>query len=135
MSKTHTYQTFMRTASYIFAVGISIFFLFAVITYSWMGFEVKSNCQMAKRAYGGDCVGALSKLLADENRSYRERNSATWALGQIADKRALPTLERLYTGKIPDREPLDKTLSQYELRKAVKWCKEGNGTSWIYKNY
>lgn len=135
MSKKDIRQTLFQTVSYGVAIGLSIFLLFAVITYSWLGFEVKSNCQVAKRAYGGDCIEALSKLLADENRSYRERNSSIWALGQIADKRGLPTLERLYTGNIPDREPLDKTLSQYELRKAIKWCKEGNGTSWIYKNY
>lgn len=135
MNKKNVRQTILRTALYISSIGLSILFLFAVITYSWLGFEVKSNCQTAKRAYGGDCISSLSRLVADENRSYRERNSATWALGQIADKRALPTLERLYTGNIPDREPLDKTLSQYELRKAIKWCKEGNGTSWMYKNY
>lgn len=135
MNKKNVRQTILRTALYISSIGLSILFLFAVITYSWLGFEVKSNCQTAKRAYGGDCISSLSRLVADENRSYRERNSATWALGQIADKRALPTLERLYTGNIPDREPLDKTLSQYELRKAIKWCKEGNGTSWMHKNY
>lgn len=135
MNKNHLKQTISQIFLYGGAVILSICFLVVVITYSWLGFEVKSNCQAAKRAYGGDCIVSLSKLLADESRSYRERNSATWALGQIADKRALPILERLYTGNIPDREPLDKTLSQYELRKAIKWCKEGNGTSWIYKNY
>lgn len=104
---------------YLSAVGASIFLLFFIITCSWIGYEVKSQCQSAKREYGGDCVDALITLLADEHKSFRIKNSAVWALGQLGDSRALPVLQSYYTGHIPPREPLDKSLSQYELEKAL----------------
>jgi len=49
------------------AVGMSIFLLFLVITFTWIGFDVKNRCQEAKREYGGDCTVALIRLLNDEN--------------------------------------------------------------------
>lgn len=125
---------------YIVAIGASIGMLFFVITFTWISYEVKQICLQAKQSYNtqvkrgekGGCVQPLTKLLEDKNKGYRARNSAIWALGQIADMRALPILEKYYTGVIPSREPLDKTISQYELRKAIKWCRQGNITSWMY---
>ena len=58
-------------------------------------------------------------MMEDDTRGFRVRNEAIWALGQLGDSRALPALQRLYTGNIPPREPLDAGISQYELRKAV----------------
>jgi len=110
---------------YTFAIGISIFLLFFIITCTWIGYDVKKQCYDAKAEYGGDCVEALIAVLKDENKGFRTRNSAIWALGQLGDSRALPTLEGLYTGNIPDREPLDKTISQYELKKSVVLNKGG----------
>jgi hypothetical protein len=55
----------------------------------------------------------------------RHRNSAIWALGQLGDGRALPALERYYMGIIPDREPFDEMISQYELNKALHLAKGG----------
>lgn len=49
-----------------------------------------------------------------ENHSFEEKNSAVWALGQFADQKALPFL--------------------HEIEKAIKWCKRGNLTSWMYRN-
>jgi hypothetical protein len=110
---------------YLGAIGVSVFLLFFIIGTTWIGYEVKSQCQEAQRAYSGDCVEALISLLEDENRSFRERNSAIWALGQLGDNRALPVLEKYYTGNIPDREPLDGTISQYELKKAINLASGG----------
>jgi hypothetical protein len=104
---------------YIAAIGISIFLLFFFISCVWIGYDVKNMCQNAEREYSGDCVEALMTQLEDENRGFRARNDAIWALGQLGDRRALPVLQSYYTGKIPDKEPLDKTISQYELKKAV----------------
>jgi hypothetical protein len=104
---------------YLGAIGVSIILLFFIIGATWIGYEVKSACREAQRTYDGDCAEALISLLKDENRSFRERNSAIWALGQLGDSHALPVLEKYYTGNIPDREPLDETISQYELRKAI----------------
>jgi hypothetical protein len=107
-------------------IGISIILLFFVITSVWIGYDVKQQCLDAKREYGKqDCVEALITLLNDEHRGYRVRNNAIWALGQLGDERALPTLQTYYTGNIPPREPLDGTISQYELKKAVNLVRGG----------
>ncbi len=117
---------------YLLAIGISVFLLFFIISASWIGYEVKNQCQEAQRDYGGDlsagkvdCVEVLISLLKDENRSFRARNDAIWALGQLGDARALPVLENLYTGDIPDREPYDGVISQYELKKAINLTSGG----------
>ena len=128
-------QSLLRQAVYIGAVGLSIFLLFSVIAFTWIGFEVKTQCQAAKSEYGGDCTEALSRLLQDEHRGYRARNDAIWALGQLGDSRALPVLERLYTGDIPPRESLDEGISQYELRKAVNLARGGTNMTAIFWRY
>jgi hypothetical protein len=109
----------LRKIGYAAAVATCIFLLFFVIGVTWIGFDVKSQCQQAQSEYGGDCTEALIRLVQDENRGFRVRNYAIWALGQLGDSRALPVLQELYTGNIPPREPLDAGISQYELRKAV----------------
>jgi hypothetical protein len=120
---------------YVGAVGMSIFLLFFVICCSWIGYEVKSTCQKGQRAYGGDCVTSLINLLNDEHQGFRSRNDAIWVLGQMGDPRALPALQSHYTGNIPLREPLDKTISQYELKKAIVLARGGfNITSFFWKH-
>lgn len=120
---------------YIGAVGVSIFLLFFIITCLWIGYEVKNQCQSAKREYGNDCVEALITLLNDENKGFRARNSAIWTLGQLGDGRALPILQGYYTDNIPPRESLDKSISQYELKKAINLTGGGfNITSFIWRN-
>jgi hypothetical protein len=100
-------------------VGVGLFVLFFLVTSTWIGFSVREKCMLSQGRYGGDCVEALSAHLDDENNPYGERNDAIWALGQLGDGRALPVLEKYYTGNIPDREPWNKTISQYELKKAI----------------
>jgi hypothetical protein len=112
-------QRLLRLAAYVATVGLCILLLFFVIGVTWIGFDVKTQCQAAKNDYGGDCVEALVSLVQDESRGYRNRNNAIWALGQLGDSRAHAALQSLYTGVIPPREPLDAGISQYELRKAV----------------
>lgn len=124
-----------HTLIYISAIGVSIFLLFFVISCSWIGYEVKSICHDAQRTYNGDCVGSLILLLNDEHRSFKEKNSAIWALGQLGDKRSLSVLKNLYTGKIPEREPLEKTISQYELKKAINLTSGGFNATAIFWRY
>jgi HEAT repeat protein len=119
---------------YVGAIGISIFVLFFVITCSWIGYEIRNQCLSAKREYGGDCVEASISLLNDENRGFRARNDAIWVLGQLGNKQALPVLEEYYTGNIPEREPLDLSISQYELKKAINLTRGGfNIASLVWK--
>lgn len=145
---------------FITAIGASIFTLFFVITCTWIGFDVKNQCKMAKSEYPSadsgqapsagsgqtpsansvqvqesDCVEALIVLLQDESRGFSARNSAIWALGQLGDHRALPILQGYYTGNIPDREPLDKVISQYELKKAINLAGGGANLTAIFWRY
>ena len=120
---------------YLIAIGVSIFFLFFFIGSVWIGYDAKSMCLDAKRQYNtADCVEALIAQLEDEHQSFRSRNSAIWGLGAMGDSRALPVLQKYYTGDIPDREPLDDTISQYELEKAINLASGGlNITAWIWR--
>ncbi len=104
---------------FLLAVALSIFLLFACIISVWINHESSRLCLTAQWQYGGDCTEALTSQLHDEAQGFRNRNHAIWALGRLADGRAIPALEQYYTGVIPDREPLDTTISQYELKKAI----------------
>ncbi len=119
---------------YAGAIGVGLLLLFIFIANVWIGHEAKNLCQNAKWQYGGDCVTALMAQLDDEHQGFRARNHAIWALGELGDSRALPLLEKYYTGVIPDREPLDETISQYELEKALKLARGGfNMTAWAWR--
>lgn len=117
------------------AIGFSIVGLFFVIGCTWIGFDVKTRCQDAKGEYGGSCVEALITQLNDENNGFRSRNSAIWALGQLGNSKALPVLQSYYTGKIPDREPLNRVISQYELKKAINLTSGGKNITAIFWRY
>ncbi len=110
-----------------FVIGLSLVILFFVIACTWIGYDIKNQCRQAQKDYGGTCQQALAKLLTDENRSFSSRNSAIWALGQLGDSASLPLLQSFYTGHIPDREPLNQMISQYELKKAINLV--GGGTN------
>lgn len=122
----------MKHISYSMLYGAALSYLCFITSLIWIRFDVMSQCLDAQREYGDDCVNALTRLLQDEERGFYARNDAIFALGQLGDRRAIPALETYYTGIIPAREPLDRGISQYELKKALRWCEEGNMTSWMY---
>ncbi len=109
----------------LISVGLGVMFMLFVIANTWIGYEVQSECENAQRQYDGDCVEALLSTIDDDHNSFETRNSAIWAVGQLGDERALEILNKYYTGNIPDREPLDQTMSQYELKKAINLSKGG----------
>ena len=129
------FKIFKTKLFFFIAIGLSIFTLFFVICCTWIGFDVKTQCQEAKGEYGGDCTQALISLLKDENRGFKSRNSAIWALGQLGDTRALPVLQNYYTGNIPSREPLNQTISQYELKKAINLANGGFNATAVFWRY
>lgn len=117
-------------------IGISVFILFFVTTCVWIGFDVKRQCRDATSEYKQEkCVDALILLLNDEGRGYAARNSAIWALGQLGDSKALPVLESYYTGNIPDREPINEVISQYELKKAINLASGGTNLTAVFWRY
>jgi len=120
---------------YFLTIGFSLFLLFFVISCVWIGYEVKDRCRQSQQDYHQDtCVQSMISLLEDENRSFSARNSAIWALGQLGDSSALPALQSFYTGNIPDREPINEVVSQYELKKAINLINGTNLTAifWRY---
>jgi len=114
-----------RRIYYVLIGVVSAFLLFFVGSFFVIGQSAKTKCEEAQMRYKGDCVESLMQVLKDEKNGFRERNSAIWALGQYGDSRALPVLRKFYTGNIPDREPLDKGISQYELKKAINLASGG----------
>jgi len=129
------HSTFKTLALYSIAVGTSIVLLFFVVLCSWIGYEVNSQCKKAQLTHTGTCIEALTEVVKDDNASFSDRNSAIWSLGQLGDARALPVLLKYYTGNIPSREPLNKTISQYELKKAIALAKGGlNLSAFIWRS-
>lgn len=78
--------------------------------------DVSDATAMAVREFPGDGVEALIAVVESEDHPLAERNRAVWALGQTGDSRALPALERYYTGGACDHA---RRLCQHELKKAI----------------
>lgn len=122
---------FIEWVLYWAAVGMGAFVLFFLVTTTLIGQSVYSKCEFATGHYGGDCVEALIHIVQDVDMPYSTRNNGIWALGQLGDNRALPILQEMYTGNIPEREPYDDGISQYELKKAIKLLEGGFNASAI----
>lgn len=106
-----------------------------IYIYSSLYFEVKKVCLAAQAEYKKDCVDSLITILQSKDTTFKQKNDAIWVLGQMTEIKALPVLKNMYTGEIPPREPLDKTVSQYELKKAILWIEKDNWTSWMYGEF
>lgn len=106
----------------IYSLGVTfliIIFMFIIVSIQ-IGSDVKNRCEMAQIFYGGECVDALMSQIADESKT-AGKNDAIWALGQLGDKKVLSFLQKYDNGKpLPEREPWNEGISQYELRKAIK---------------
>ena len=85
-----------------------------------VGSGVRAASDAALQAHPGDRVAALMEFVETRTHSLRERNRATWALGQLGDSRALPLLEKHFTGGPCDHE---RHLCQRELGKALEKCR------------
>ena len=119
---------------YWLVLGLGMVVLIFLITSTWIGVDVRERCFTARSKYGGTCVSSLMETLRDESNSYRTRNYAIWSLGQLGDDQALPALEEMYTGIIPEREPYDEGISQYELKKAIALVTGGtNITAFVWR--
>lgn len=124
-----------KTILCIFLIGAMFFLLTFFISAKLIGDSVKNQCGVAQEKYKGDCAESLMKLIEDEKIEYEEKNSAVWALGQLGDKRALPFLQKYYTGyDSKNKTKRDEALSQYELYKAIKLLAGGfNATAFVWR--
>lgn len=123
-----------QSAVFFGSIAFIIFAFVVLLSFNIIGYGVEERCRLAQEKYDGDCVESLVAYLDDENNSYRSRNSAVWALGQLGDERALPTLDGFYI-KVPSgREPIDEMISQYELQKAIRLIDGGfNVTAFFWR--
>ena len=120
---------------YVIGIGVMFFLLTFFVSANLIGDEVENRCKIAQQEYEGDCVEALMKFIEDETNNYREKNNAIWALGQLGDKRALPFLQKYYTGyDSNNRIKQNEAISQYELYKAIKLLNGSfNVTAFIWR--
>jgi len=87
-----------------------------------IGMGVRAQVDRARSQYAGDPVEALMALVADEGQPLKDRNDAIWALGQLADERALPLLRKLRTGRPCDHA---HRVCEHELEKAIALAEGG----------
>jgi hypothetical protein len=107
-------------------IGVAV----AIYAIPWIFWQlqipVKTRCSDAQEEFSGDCVEALVAVIQSVHHSYLAKNRAIWALGQLADERALPALCDLQSG-VPCRRPCHRDLHvcQYEIERAIKWSEKG----------
>ena len=123
-----------------YSIMISIVTFFILFTFSFykMYKDVKEITIMATNVIGKEPVPSLCEYYKSIYCVPDDKTRVIWAIGQIADKKALPFLYELekynecsgFNAKEfhPDYEIC------YELSKAIKWCTTGNATSWMYRN-
>ena len=120
-----------RIIFFVALIGVGMIFLSFLAVSIQIGFSIKEKCQLAQEAYkNNDGVEALIDLIKDEQKTLKERNGAVWALGQLQDKKALPVLEKYYTGEECDHE---KYLCQHELKKAINLINGFNVSALVWR--
>ncbi len=85
----------------------------------WIHHDVAVIVHEAQAMHPGNRIEALAALAETNIAPLDQRNRAIWALGQLADSRALPALERLQTHQACDHA---HQVCQYELEKAIGFC-------------
>lgn len=95
----------------------------------WLEGLAHEHGARAQQEFPGDEVEALVALASSEHHSLTERNEAIHALAKLADRRALPVLVRMQTGKPCDH---DHDVCQHELQKAIERCRgERRPPAWL----
>ena len=94
-----------------------------------IGLGVREFSQIAQDQFPSDRVFALMKMVDCDSCAMSDRNHAVWALGQLADSRALPILEKHYTGGKCDHL---HDICQYELEKALRRVRSGHNVESLF---
>ncbi len=110
------------------AVVIALVLIAAlVLGTTWLiGSGVHAASEAALLERPGDGALALMAYIESPKHTLRERNRAVWALGQLGDARALPVLEKHFTGRECEH---GRALCQHELRKAIRLCRGATNIS------
>jgi hypothetical protein len=105
----------------------------AFVAVSWVvGSGVRAARDAALEVHAGDSVVALIAFVETPTHTLQRRNRAVWALGQLGDSRALPVLEKHFTGGPCNHE---REVCQRELGKALELCRGGtNLTALVWRH-
>jgi len=104
------------------AILLIALFAFVIVAELSIGLSVLAFSRSAQTKFPGDRVTALSTVVDSESCDLRDRNHAVWALGQLADTRAVPVLEKHYTGARCDHR---HKICQHEINKALRLTRSG----------
>jgi hypothetical protein len=100
----------------------------------FISIDVRTICSDATRQFGGDCVEALSSLATSDTHPFEERNDAIWALGEIGDPRAGPTLQGLlYDTPLESSCDARSGICNYGVEKAISLCSGANVVRWVWR--
>ncbi len=118
---------------YLFMLGGIVCIVCTVVAFSSIYHDVEMVTKAAQLEYQLPAVESLTALVCSHTHSIAMKNSAIWSLGQFAEERTLPFLEKLYSDTV-DSEPCvhKDQICKREIEKAIKWCRHGNMTSWMY---
>ena len=98
-----------------------------------IGSGVRIYSQTAQAHFPGRRVEALIAMVECKSCRLRDRNHAVWALGQLDDPRALPVLEKYYTGAKCDHL---RNLCQDTLQTALRHLRHqdnNRGESFLWR--
>jgi hypothetical protein len=115
----------IRVSAVLMIVLIALFFAAEIS----IGLGVRKFSQMAQDKFHSDRVASLIAMVDCDSCAMNDRNHAVWALGQLADTRALPVLEKHYTGKPCDHF---RDICQYELQKALRLMRNGYNSESLF---
>jgi hypothetical protein len=117
----------IRISAILFIILFILFFIAELM----IGSGVREYSQNAQERFSGDRISALIAMVDCESCAMSGRNHAVWALGQLADIRSLPVLEKHYTGEPCDHK---NRICQYELKKALRLVRSGyNSEAFFWK--
>lgn len=108
----------------LWTAGSAAVLLAVALGAMWWGIRsgVDTAARHALQEYPGDRIAALIAYADSDRHAFADRNRAVWALGRLRDARALPVLERHYTGEPCNHAAM---LCQHELRKAIDLIRTG----------
>jgi hypothetical protein len=122
---------------WVLAIGTTIICGLLIYIFLLIHSQVDEITTIAVNAYHKNVIESLTDLINSENFSSEKRNDAIWALGQLANPKALPFLEKI-NSETSDINPYDRKhgLCKKEIEMAIKWCKNDqlNVTKWMYRH-
>lgn len=116
------------------AISLFVFTFLVIFSFHSIYQNVSDISIEAKNEFGLDTVESLMAVIKSKRSSFKEKNNAIFALGQIGDKRALPILIQLDTDEIQEK-PWDssKYIVQYKVEKATEQVNSSFSlTRWMY---